>query len=128
MLHGLFDRFPRLRVASIENGSDWVPPLLKNLEKVGRVAITSQGGAKAVRTTRPPHEVFKEHVFVAPFFEDDVYELVDTIGAERVLFGSDWPHPEGIAAPLDFLAEVEDLPPAALRRVMRENTAGLLGL
>lgn len=128
VLHGLFDRFPKLRVASIENGSDWVPALLKNLEKVGRVAITSQGGAKSTRASRPPHEVFTEHVYVAPFFEDDVYRLVDTIGSERVLFGSDWPHPEGVAAPLDFLEEVERLPPAALRCVMRDNTAGILGL
>lgn len=128
VLHGLFERFPRLRVASIENGSDWVPPLLKNLEKVGRVAITSQGGAKAARATLPPHEVFKEHIYVAPFFEDDVYKLVDTIGADRVLFGSDWPHPEGLAAPLDFLEEVEKLGASDLRRVMRENTAALLGL
>jgi len=128
VLHGLFDRFPRQRVASIENGSDWVPGLLKSLEKVGRVAITSQGGAKSTLAKRPPHEVFQEHVYVAPFFEDDVYALVEKMGAERVLFGSDWPHPEGVAAPLDFLDEVEKLPPAALRRVMRENTAGLLGL
>lgn len=128
VLHGLFDRFPKLRAASIENGSDWVPALLKNLEKAGRVAITSQGGAKATRPRRPPHEVFKEHVYVAPFFEDDVYSLVETLGAERVLFGSDWPHPEGVAAPLDFLEEVERLPAAALRRVMRENTAEILRL
>lgn len=126
VLHGLFDRFPKLRAASIENGSDWVAGLLKSLEKVGRVAITSQGSAKASLTRRPPDEVFKEHVYVAPFFEDDVYQLVDTLGAERVLFGSDWPHPEGVAAPLDFLEEVEQLPPAALRRVMRDNTAGIL--
>ena len=128
VLHGLFDRFPRLRVASIENGSDWVPGLLKSLEKVGRVAITSQGGAKASLVRRPPHEVFREHVYVAPFFEDDVYQLVDTLGAERVLFGSDWPHPEGVAAPLDFLDEVERLPAPALRRVMRDNTAELIRL
>jgi predicted TIM-barrel fold metal-dependent hydrolase len=105
-----------------------VPGLVKSLEKVGRVAITSQGGAKTSLAKRPPDEVFKEHVFVAPFFEDDVYGLVDKIGAERVLFGSDWPHPEGVAAPLDFLDEVAELPPAALRRVMRDNTAGILGL
>jgi predicted TIM-barrel fold metal-dependent hydrolase len=45
-----------------------------------------------------------------------------------VLFGSDWPHPEGVAAPLDFLEEVETLPDDQIRRIMRENTAGLLGL
>ena len=65
---------------------------------------------------------------MAPFFEDDVPALVDLIGAENVLFGSDWPHPEGVAAPLDFLEEIESLDPAQTRLIMRENTAGLLGL
>jgi predicted TIM-barrel fold metal-dependent hydrolase len=45
-----------------------------------------------------------------------------------VLFGSDWPHPEGGAAPLDFLEEIEMLPADQIKRIMRENTAGLLGL
>ena len=65
---------------------------------------------------------------MAPFFEDDVSGLVDLIGAENVLFGSDWPHPEGVAAPIDFLEEVEGLPDDQVRRIMRDNTAELLGL
>ena len=49
-------------------------------------------------------------------------------GALRALFGSDWPHPEGVPQPLDFLAECEGLEAPELRRVLRENTAELLGL
>ena len=42
-----------------------------------------------------------EHRYVAPFPEEDVEELATLIGADRVLFGSDWPHPEGVAHPGD---------------------------
>jgi predicted TIM-barrel fold metal-dependent hydrolase len=128
ILHGLYDRFPKLRVASIENGSDWIPGLLKALDKLALISVTSQGASKRGRPRGLPSEIFREHVWVAPFFEDDVPALVDLIGAENVLFGSDWPHPEGVAQPLDFLEEVEALEPDQIRLVMRENTAGLLGL
>jgi predicted TIM-barrel fold metal-dependent hydrolase len=128
VLHGLFERFPALRVASIENGSEWLPSLLKALDKLTKIRVTSQGAAKHKRPLRSGRDVFREHVYVTPFFEENVYRLVETIGAERVLFGSDWPHPEGVAAPLDFLGEVEKLPPDQLRRVMRDNTAELLGI
>ena len=42
------------------------------------------------------------HVSVAPFDDDDIRGLIDLIGADRVLFGSDYPHPEGVANPWDF--------------------------
>ena len=128
ILHGLYDRFPKLKVASIENGSEWVAGLLKSLDKQFGLAITSQGAAKGGKIRALPSELFRRNVWVAPFFEDDVPALVERIGAENVLFGSDWPHPEGVAAPLDFLEEVETLPEDQIRLVMRENTAGLLGL
>ena len=128
VLHGLYDRFPKLRVASIENGSEWIPGLLKALDKLATIAITSQGASKQGRPSGLPSDLFRKHVWVAPFFEDDVPALVDLVGAENVLFGSDWPHPEGVAAPLDFLDEIATLPPEQVRLVMRDNTAGLLGL
>ena len=128
VLHGLYDRFPKLRVASIENGSEWVSGLLKALDKLATIAITSQGASKHGRPQALPSDLFRKHVWVAPFFEDDVPALVGQLGAENVLFGSDWPHPEGVAAPLDFLEEIETLSPDQTRLIMRENTAGLLGL
>ncbi len=128
ILHGLYDRFPRLRVASIENGSEWIPGLLKALDKLALISVTSQGASKQGRPRDLPSDVFREHVWVAPFFEDDVPGLVDLIGAENVLFGSDWPHPEGVAQPLDFLEEIETLTAEQVRLIMRENTAGMLGL
>jgi len=128
ILHGLYERFPNLKVASIENGSEWIAGLLKTLDKQASLSITSQGASKSGRSRERPSDVFRRNVWVAPFFEDDVPTLVGLLGAENVLFGSDWPHPEGVAAPIDFLDEVETLPDDQIRLIMRDNTAGLLGL
>ncbi len=64
---------------------------------------------------------------VAPFDDDDLRGLIDAIGADRVLFGSDYPHPEGVASPWDFLTG-RDLEADELRLIARENTAKLLAL
>jgi predicted TIM-barrel fold metal-dependent hydrolase len=55
-----------------------------------------------------------------------VPELVGQIGADRVLFGSDWPHPEGVVEPLDFLAELKGLGAADQQKIMSSNLKGLL--
>jgi hypothetical protein len=47
-----------------------------------------------------------------------------------VLFGSDYPHPEGLAAPLDYLETLrsEHLDDATIRQVMSTNGNALLNL
>ena len=117
--HGVFDRFPNVRVATIESGSEWVAPLLKKMAKIyAQVPSSFPGGAD-------PVEVFRRHVWVAPYYEDDIPGLVASIGSERVIFGSDWPHAEGLAEPSSF---VDDLPGFAdddIRRIMRDNALAL---
>ncbi len=132
ILHNLFGRFPDLRMLSIENGSSWLPELLKDLDKTALVTVSTQGDKRTNLVGGPisgrPSEIFREHFYVCPFFEDSVPELVRAIGPDRVLFGSDWPHPEGVAEPLDFLEECRGLAGDDVRRIMRDNSAALLGL
>jgi predicted TIM-barrel fold metal-dependent hydrolase len=47
------------------------------------------------------------------------------MGAERVIFGSDWPHMEGLADPKGILAEIESLGEDSQTRFLYENTSGL---
>jgi predicted TIM-barrel fold metal-dependent hydrolase len=75
-----------------------------------------------------PSRIFKEHVYVSPFHEENVVALTELIGVERVLFGSDYPHAEGLAAPSDFADRLTGLNPTEVRSVMRENTGHLLGI
>jgi len=126
VFNNLFERFPQQRVMSIENGSLWVPGLLKKLDKYA--ALGRAGTGLGGKFTAKASEVFREHVFVCPFFEEDPVELAGAIGAGRVLFGSDWPHPEGLAEPREFAAKlVERLPDAEIDQVMFDNVAELVG-
>jgi predicted TIM-barrel fold metal-dependent hydrolase len=115
--HGLFQRVPGLRVAYIENGATWVPGLLHKL--------AVYGGQNPQLFTTSPVEQFKEHCWVAPFVEDDVVELAAHLPVERILFGSDWPHAEGMAQPRDFLAKVASFSDEDQRRIMFENAREL---
>jgi hypothetical protein len=44
------------------------------------------------------------------------------------MFGSDYPHPEGLANPADFVKALEDLPAATTARVMGGNLKELIGV
>jgi predicted TIM-barrel fold metal-dependent hydrolase len=48
---------------------------------------------------------------------------------EHILFGSDYPHPEGMADPLNWAKEMGELFPATdVAKMMGGNMYGLLGL
>ena len=53
------------------------------------------------------------------------YEVVELMGADRVIFGSDWPHIEGMPAPLDYVNELKELDDADRAAVLRDNARGL---
>jgi predicted TIM-barrel fold metal-dependent hydrolase len=122
--HNLFGRFPGLRVLSIENGGDWLPSLCYNVD---RAAVWSYSGPwPGGRLRDKPSEYLKRHVWVSPWPDEDVGAIVRCMGAERVLFGSDFPHPEGCREPRDFAEALKDLPDREVRLIMRDNLEGLL--
>ena len=71
-------------------------------------------------------ETLREHCSVAPYYEDDIQALREIIGTESILFGSDFPHAEGLADPMSFLSELDGFSPEEVRMVMRENSYSLL--
>ena len=113
----MFARHPGVRVATIESGSEWVRPLLKKLGK----SYSLNPGA----FTSDPVEQVRRHVWVAPYYEDDIRGLADAIGADRVLFGSDWPHAEGLADPRSFVDDLHGFTDDEVRQVMRDNALAL---
>ena len=115
---GIFARFPNLRLATIESGSEWVGPLFKKLKKAY--------GQHNYAFAENPLETFRKHVWVSPYYEDDLIELRAQIGAEHILFGSDWPHAEGLEHPIEFIHDLEGFSPDEIRLIMRENALGLV--
>jgi predicted TIM-barrel fold metal-dependent hydrolase len=116
--HGMFDRHRNVRIVSAENGSTWVQHLLHMLRR--------SYGQMPQAFARNPVETFREHVYVAPFYEENLYELAEAIGADRILFNSDYPHPEGLGTPLDFLKEIRNFPAADQQKILSSNLKGLL--
>ena len=62
------------------------------------------------------------------YAEDDVGSVVERIGATQILFGSDWPHGEGLADPTSYGELLADRPDDEAEAIMRGNLTGLLGL
>ena len=117
--HGVFTRHPNLRVATIESGSDWVPLLLRDAEEV----VRRRCRARSTASTRS--QQVRDHVWVSPYYEDDLAELRDELGADRMIFGSDYPHAEGLADPLAFVDDLPGFSDDEIRLVMRENALEL---
>jgi len=118
---GVFDRFPGVRVASIEAGSEWIVPLVKKLRKVY--------GQMPMAFTSDPVEALREHVWVAPYYEDDLAAVKMAMGVGRILFGSDWPHAEGLAEPRSFADDLraQGFDEDEIRTVMSDNGRSLAG-
>jgi predicted TIM-barrel fold metal-dependent hydrolase len=118
--HGALYRFPKLRIALVENGAGWVPQLLDQLD---------HAYAKMPHLyPEKPSDTFKRHFWMHPFHEEDPRELVKLLGADHVIFGSDFPHVEGLADPLSWADELHGLSDEDLRKVMGGNMIELLGL
>jgi predicted TIM-barrel fold metal-dependent hydrolase len=116
--HGVFERHPKLRVAAVENGAGWVGPFVKRLDYAyGQLPQSFEVH---------PREQFERHVYVAPFYEDDMESLRPYLPVERTLFGSDYPHPEGVAEPLDYLDEFASYKPDEIEKVFSTNLKQLI--
>ena len=87
-------------MASIESGSTWVFHLFEKLTKsFGQIPQIYQ---------EDPRETFKRHVWVSPFYEDELASLLKLLGEKRIIMGSDFPHVEGLAEPASYLKDLEN--------------------
>ncbi len=113
----LFDRFPNVRIVSVENGSTFLPDLFKKLRSTAKKTPGY--------FTEDPVETFKRNIWINPFWEDDVNETVAIMGADRVVFGSDWPHIEGMPQPLDYVEELTQFNAVDQKRILLQNAEEL---
>jgi len=116
--HGALSRFPELKIAVVENGASWVGPLLKTLRDVYK--------KYPQQFLEDPVQVVRRNVHVSPFWEEDMSELAGLLGVERVLFGSDYPHPEGLADPASYFGELKNLTEEEKALIMGGNLSRLI--
>jgi predicted TIM-barrel fold metal-dependent hydrolase len=118
--HGLLTRFPELKLLPAEQGTGWVRPTLARLEEIW-------GHSRQLFDEHPVDQI-KRNIKVHLFRDPDPVALTRLVGADAAVFGSDFPHPEGQANPLDFADKLVGLPPDDIRKVMGGNLDRLLGV
>jgi predicted TIM-barrel fold metal-dependent hydrolase len=95
ILSGVFERFPRLRLALAEQFGDWVPSTLVEMDS----AYLSPHFSAALRRVMPerPSEYFKRNCYVGASFmsrtEAEIGVAHSLVG--NIMWGADYPHPEG---------------------------------
>jgi predicted TIM-barrel fold metal-dependent hydrolase len=117
--HGLATRFPGLRFMPVENGSQFIPTALKGFAKVY--------DKQPELFVEDPMVAFKRSIIIHPFFEEDVIGIIDLVGIDNVVFGSDYPHPEGMHDPTEFYDEIDELSEADKAKLMGGNLNQLMG-
>ena len=124
-LDGVFERLPRLRGASIEQGAEWLPGMLKKLDGAMQFARTEPDLATLPMKAS---DYIRRQVKFTPFAKDDVGWILDQVGPDLLLFSTDFPHPEGTKDPMGrFAAHLERFDDDTREKFYVENMRELLG-
>ena len=129
ILGGVFERFPRLQVGFTEQLARWIPHELQRLEDIlSDKSFTAVNRLREVRKvlTLTPREYWQRNCFVgASFMSRGEAEQRQQIGLRNILWGSDFPHPEGTTpVTIDALRySFAQVPPDELRLILGENAA-----
>jgi predicted TIM-barrel fold metal-dependent hydrolase len=120
VMHGALSRFPSLKIAIVENGSSWLEPLFKTMKDIYKKSPQ--------HFAEHPVDVIKRNIHISPFWEEDLGALAALLGEDRVLFGSDYPHPEGLAEPRSYIPSVSHVSDELQRKIMGGNLARLMNV
>jgi predicted TIM-barrel fold metal-dependent hydrolase len=129
---GVFERHPRLRVAITESTAIWVPEYLTMLDQ--RYSVThfsAKLGDYRSHLSSKPSEYFARQVAIgASCMSRREAELRHTIGAGRIMWGSDYPHPEGTwpSTGAHLRETFAGLPPDDVADLLGNNAARFYGL
>ena len=119
MTRGVFERFPRLRVAYMEAGSGWLPFWLWRIEEHLELA----GWLEAPECTKSPFEYWKRNCWITTECEEHVvYHVIEELGDDRILFETDYPHPDSkYPHAVETFLEQEKLSEASKRKILWDN-------
>jgi predicted TIM-barrel fold metal-dependent hydrolase len=127
LFSGLFDRYPNLKLVSVESGIGWIPFVIEAAEYQLDEMCPNEG--KALQ--RRPTEYFRDHIYACFWFEDyGPRVMMDKIGVNNILFETDFPHPTCLyPKSQEHLASIlADLSEETRRRVLQENASELYGI
>jgi predicted TIM-barrel fold metal-dependent hydrolase len=123
---GVCERHPKIRIGFLESGGGWVAPWLDRMDR----HFDDQGFNDSGLKTRPS-ELFQRNCWISfEPVENSIKVLADYIGPHKILWATDYPHPDGFfpGAPKMMLDRLEGLSPETRHQVMAGGAMGFYGL
>jgi uncharacterized protein len=117
------EKFPDLKIVSVESGVGWIPYLLEALDYMSIEA--------GLDYQTPPREVFRRQIYACSFFEKENFvATVRQLGADNIMFETDFPHPACLFPDgLEYLAGViAELTPEERAKIFSLNAAKLYNI
>ena len=124
MFSGALERYPNLKVVIGEAGLGWIPYVLDHMD------LEWEDQFKDLELKLKPSEYWYRQCYATYQTDRIGIMLIDELGEDNVMWGSDYPHPDGIwPDSQEYLArELGHLPAATRRKVTRDNAAKLYRL
>jgi predicted TIM-barrel fold metal-dependent hydrolase len=120
---GVLEVHPKLKIVIGESGIGWIPYLLEHMD------LEWEDQFKDLNLTMKPSQYWRRQCY-ATYQSDPIgVRLLDILGEENVMWGSDFPHPDGVwPDSLEFIErELADVDPAIKRKIICDNAVQLYG-
>jgi hypothetical protein len=132
VMEGVFERFPRLRVAYLEAGAGWVPYMMDRLDRSYEVWAGAEYREFSEWLKKKPSEYIAsgQVYFSCEGGEQSLGATVDRLGHRTLLFASDFPHETNLQRArreIDELLERDDLSGEAKQGIFRDNIQSFYG-
>jgi predicted TIM-barrel fold metal-dependent hydrolase len=129
ILAGIFDRHPDVQMVSVESGCGWIPFILEALD----YEMAENAPEELARLKKLPSQYFRSNLYATFWFENNwnrLPDLIDTVGQDRIMFETDFPHPTCLyPEPLPAVeAKMAVLSPEARSKILGENARKLYRL
>jgi predicted TIM-barrel fold metal-dependent hydrolase len=129
ILSGVFDRYPDLKMVSVESGIGWIPFILETLD----YEMAENAPRELAQMSKPPSEYFKSNIYATFWFENHrnkLPDLIEAVGEDNILFETDFPHPTCMYPnPLETVEQkMMTLTRTARNKILGENARALYRL
>jgi predicted TIM-barrel fold metal-dependent hydrolase len=124
---GMLERYPELKIVSVESGAGWIPFILEALD----YEMKENAPQARSKFSMSPSEYFKRQIFATTWFEtENLDSIVKSVGEDNIMFETDFPHPTCLYPdPLKIAAEnMRNLSPTTQRKILSENAMKLYHL
>lgn len=126
LVEGTFERFPKIRIGFLEGGSAWLPWWLRRIEEHFEVGDWYR--TKGLQLT--PTEYFQRNCWITTEPEEELlYQVIDVLGDQRILFPTDFPHPDALfPGAVDAFLALPRVGRESKRKILWDNALAYYGL